>query len=134
MHRDLWYAWLRANRRPVGGRVVRLVRVCVLLPTTMLAVAATSQVWTNVAVDVVDVNGTIMLGEAAVSPNRQDGDLDLVKAFAASQDGVTWSTDPNVVATPEVQRVVTSHVPTPRSCRPTDPRNCYRVVPGRLAI
>ena len=129
-----WYVWLRASRRPLGGRVVRLVRVCVVLPTTMLAVAATSQVWTQVAVDVVDVNGTILLGEAAVSPSRQDGELAHAKAFAASGDGVTWSTDRNVVATPEALRTVNSHVPTRQSCRPTDPQNCYRVVPGRLAI
>jgi hypothetical protein len=129
-----WYTFRAASRRPVAGRVVRLVRVCVVLPAAMLSVAATSQVWTEVAVDVIDVDGTIVLGEASVSASRVDGELDNVTALAASRDGETWSTDPSIVDTSEVQAAVSSHAPTPQSCRPTDPQDCYRVVPGRLAI
>jgi hypothetical protein len=129
-----WYTWRTAGRRPVTGRVVGLVRVCVLLPATMLAVAATSQVWTDVAVDVIDANGTIVLGEASVSGSRLDGELDKVHALAASRDGVTWSADRSIVDTAGVRAAVRSHKPTPESCRPSDPQDCYRVVAGRLAI
>ncbi|MFG1868945.1 hypothetical protein [Micromonospora arborensis] len=57
-----WWSWTRARRRPVRQRTARLVRLLVVLPPAVLAVAATSVVHYPYAV------GTALLdGQPAVS-------------------------------------------------------------------
>jgi len=125
-----WYAWRRARGRALRDRTVRLVRVCVVLPATFLALSATSPAWAPAAVDVVEVDGQIVLGVASVTDSRQPGQLDHANVSASSADGLTWSRPTYGPTTPDLS----GHEPTPMSCRPTDPRDCYRVVPGRLAV
>ncbi len=125
-----WYLWARARQRPVAGRTAAAVRILVVLPAAAIAVGATSQVHTNVAVDVVELRGHVVLGEAWVTPDRVDGELAAVRSVAHSVDGRTWVKSTGGMTGLEIS----SHDPTPTSCDPSDPHDCYRVMPGRLAI
>lgn len=125
-----WALWRRVRTRPVASRTARLVRVFLVLPAMTLAVAATSQVWVQVAWDVDEVDGQIVLGIAKASPSRGPTELHDAYISASSIDGQVWSS-PNE-ANP--WRAFDDPGPTPISCQASVPDNCYRVVPGRLAI
>jgi hypothetical protein len=125
-----WYTWHRTRGRALRGRTVRLVRVCVVLPATFLALSATTAAWAPVAVAVVEVDGEIVLGEALVTNSRHPSQLEQATASASSADGLTWYRHTHAPTTPDLR----GHEPTPTSCRPSDPRDCYRLVPGRLAM
>lgn len=62
-----WWAWTRARRRPVRRRTARLVRLLVVLPPAVLAVAATSAVRYPYALGTTTLDGhpAISVGDAA---------------------------------------------------------------------
>jgi hypothetical protein len=123
-----WLVWRRARVRPAGSRVVRLVRLCVVLPVMVFGVAATTQVHVSIAANVAEGPQGILYGTSSVTPDRLDDELRQVSVFTTSTDGYRYE---------EVRTMPPSlddRPLTPESCRPSDPNDCYRVVPGQLAI
>lgn len=112
-----WWAW----RHP-DARAVRLARAAIVVPLTVLAVAATGQVdtftpYSAYAVDVID--GTIVVATRGGSQSWLTG-----TGFASGDAGESWS-----------GRTVPETLPERTSaCVPGLPDRCYRIVPGRLKV
>ncbi|MEW9527745.1 hypothetical protein [Microbispora sp. NPDC049125] len=112
-----WWAWEHA-----GARAVRLARVAIVVPATVLAVAATGQSetfrpYSAYAVDVVDSAIVVAIrGGSSMKPAPT--------GWASSDGGKSWVTW--VVRVP----------PRPRTsaCVPGRPDRCYRIVPTRLKV
>ncbi|MEU8181868.1 hypothetical protein AB0B85_04780 [Micromonospora sp. NPDC049044] len=126
----LW-SWTRSRRRPVRRRTARLVRLFVLLPPAVLAVAATSVLHFPYAV------GTALLdGQPAVSiGSGYDNESWPVepadgKWSVSADGGNTWR--PAEVA--EEQLLSGPEVGQRQACVPAQPQRCYRVVPNHLRV
>ncbi|MEU7973980.1 hypothetical protein AB0B48_18285 [Micromonospora sp. NPDC049089] len=126
-----WWSWTRSRRRPVRRRTARLVRLLVVLPPAVLAVAATSAINYPYAV------GTAMLdGQPAISVGSGYSASDWPTSpsdgqWAVSDDGATtWrpATDD------EKQRLSRQETGQQQACAPDEPRRCYRVVTGHLRV
>ncbi|MEU5668879.1 hypothetical protein ABZ749_00645 [Micromonospora sp. NPDC047753] len=126
-----WWSWTRSRRRPVRRRTARLVRLLVVLPPAVLAVAATSAIHYPYAV------GTAMLdGQPAISVGSGYSASDWPTSpsdgqWAVSDDGATtWrpATDD------EKQRLSRQETGQQQACAPDEPRRCYRVVTGHLRV
>ncbi|MGC4773041.1 hypothetical protein ACLQ25_29215 [Micromonospora sp. DT44] len=127
-----WWSWTRSRARPVRRRTARLVRLLVVLPPAVLAVAATSAAWFPYAL------GTTMLdGRPAISVGGGSEDASYWPddpadgQWAVSDDGaVTWRN----ATVDETGRLNSQDSPRQRACAPEDPRRCYRVIPGHLRV
>ncbi|MFD0735499.1 hypothetical protein [Planotetraspora mira] len=116
----LYAAWWTWNRP--GARAVRLARAAVLIPVTVLAVAATGAAdifrpYSAYAVDVVD--GMIVVstrGGSSMGPPATN--------FASSDGGNSWSS----------WAVPVPSLPRTSACVPDQPDRCYRIVPDRLKV
>ncbi|MEU4550929.1 hypothetical protein [Micromonospora violae] len=126
-----WWSWTRSRRRPVRRRAARLVRMLVVLPPALFAVAATSPYQYPYAV------GTALLdGHPAVSIDVgyddrtwPDGPAD--GRWLISQDGgTTWR--PAVEA--EKMRLARQGPGQRQACVPTEPQRCYRAVADHLRV
>ncbi|MDG4807901.1 hypothetical protein O7634_14185 [Micromonospora sp. WMMD1120] len=126
-----WWSWTRARRRPVRRRTARLVRLLVVLPSALLAVAATSPAYHPYAL------GTALLdGQPAVSigfggsnqnwPTRPaDGEW-----WVGEHGGARW----RLAEPAEVGRLSRQDIGQRQACVPTEPRRCYRAVAGQLRV
>jgi hypothetical protein len=126
-----WWTWTRARRRPVRHRTARLVRLLVVLPPAVLAVAATSAVRYPYALGTTTLDGrpAISIGSGYGETNWPDGPAD--GHWRVSEDGgTTWreSTDD------EQARLDAQESPRHQACAPDDSRHCYRVVAGHLRV
>ncbi|WP_405427281.1 hypothetical protein [Micromonospora sp. NBC_00617] len=126
-----WWTWTRARRRPVRHRAARLVRLLVVLPPAVLAVAATSAVHYPYALGTTTLDGrpAISIGAGFEDPYMPDEPAD--GRWRVSEDGATtWreSTDD------EEARLDAQESPRQQACAPDDSRRCYRVVAGHLRV
>ncbi|MGV9211301.1 hypothetical protein ACTFTM_05495 [Micromonospora sp. RB23] len=126
-----WWSWTRARRRPVRHRTARLVRLLVVLPPAVLAVAATSAADYPYALGTTTLDGrpAISVGSGFQDPYMPDKPSE--GRWRLSEDGATtWreSTDD------EETRLDALESPRQRACAPDDPRRCYRVVTGHLRV
>ncbi|MCF0096579.1 hypothetical protein [Micromonospora sp. MH99] len=126
-----WWSWTRARRRPVRQRAARLVRLLVVLPPAVLAVAATSAVHYPYALGTTTLDGrpAISIGSGFQDPYMPDKPAD--GRWRVSEDGATtWreSTDN------EEARLDGLDSPRQQACAPDDPRRCYRVAAGHLRV
>ncbi|GAB3945846.1 hypothetical protein GCM10027614_38290 [Micromonospora vulcania] len=126
-----WWSWTRARERPVRYRRARLVRLLVVLPPAVLAVAATSAVHYPYALGttVLDGHPAISVGSGTVvSPwpeNASEG------RWSVSDDGgTTW----HPATVEEQRRLSDQHSAQQQACVPDEPRRCYRVVAGHLRV
>ncbi|MBM0257338.1 hypothetical protein [Micromonospora sp. 4G55] len=126
-----WWSWTRARRRPVGRHAARLVRLVVLLPAAVLAVAATSAPDGTPEREAARV---VVTDRGVVHAGEDRGIEDRVLRWWRSPDGVTGWT---VAAVEEEQtRRITAAPgePARSACVPAVPNRCYRLVAGRLAV
>ncbi|WP_433117738.1 hypothetical protein [Micromonospora sp. CA-246542] len=125
-----WWSWIRARVRPVRHRTARLVRLLVVLPPAVLAVAATSMARYPYALGVTTLDGAPAIAAGMGSEgNWPDGPADGV--WSVSDDGATtW----RIPTEAEVQLLRAQDSPRRQACAPDEPRRCYRVVPGHLRV
>jgi hypothetical protein len=103
---------------------VRLVRVAVLLPLSLLGVAATSAPYYQNAHSVAERDGLVVTGV------RDDYHAnDSVMFTHGSEDGLTWR-----YLTPAEHLRTPDRVATTTDCVPAAPTHCYRGVPDALAV
>ncbi|MGW2191113.1 hypothetical protein ACWCSH_02030 [Streptosporangium sp. NPDC001682] len=113
-----WWTWKHPD-----VRAVRLARAMVVIPVTVLAVAATGQVeiykpHSAYAVDVID-DVIVVATRGGLSPGPSGG-----AGFASADAGNSWSSwDGPVPAVPRMS-----------ACVPGRPDRCYRIVPTRLKV
>ncbi|MFJ6149530.1 hypothetical protein [Micromonospora profundi] len=126
-----WWSWTRSRRRPVRQRTARLVRLLVVLPPAVLAVAATSAVHYPYAISTAFVDG-----HPAVSVGSG---TDLTPWPTSATDG-RWSVSDDLGATwqeadlDEQRRLSSQSAGQRQACVPADPRRCYRAVAGHLRV
>ena len=126
-----WWAWTGARRRPVRHRTARLVRLLVVLPPAVLAVAATSAVHYPYALGTTTLDGrpAISVGSGFEDPYMPDKPAD--GRWRVSEDGATtW----REATEAETGRLNSQDSPRQQACAPDDSRRCYRVVAGRLRV
>jgi hypothetical protein len=116
-----WWTWRLVAGHPAPDRVVRLVRVCVVLPAAALATMATSALPSPPEATSVSTDA----GKAVVETGR---------GMFATVDGTTWHPlDPS--PGDNGGRPTDAGAPGgPQACVPDQPTHCYRVVAGRLAV
>ncbi|MEU4402135.1 hypothetical protein [Micromonospora orduensis] len=126
-----WWSWTRSRRRPVRRRNARTVRLLVVLPPAVLAVAATSAVHYPYAV------GTALLdGQPAISTGSgyDSGDWPTRPAdgtWSVSENrGITWRS----ATVTEEQRLSGQGAGQRQACVPAEPQRCYRAVEGHLRV
>lgn len=126
-----WWSWTRSRRRPVRQRTARLVRLLVVLPPALLAVAATS------AVDYPYAVGTALVdGHPAVSFGSGYSGSDWPASptdgqWSVSEDGgTTW----RPAEPAEEGQLFRLDVGQRQACVPTEPQRCYRTVVGHLRV
>ncbi|MET8263377.1 hypothetical protein ABZU92_05205 [Micromonospora arida] len=126
-----WWSWTRSRRRPVRQRTARLVRLLVVLPPAVLAVAATSAIHYPYAVSTATLDGhpAISVGSGYSSSDWPASPTD--GQWAVSEDGATtWRP-----ATEEEQRRLSGQeVGQQQACAADEPRRCYRVGTGHLRV
>ncbi|MGC5287181.1 hypothetical protein [Micromonospora sp. DT231] len=126
-----WWSWTRSRRRPVRQRTARVVRLLVVLPPAVLAVAATSPVYYPyaVATAVVDGHPAISVGTGYSTSDWPADPLD--GQWAVSEDGsTTWRQ-----ATKDEQRQLSrQEFGQQQACASNEPRRCYRIVTGHLRV
>jgi hypothetical protein len=115
-----WAAYRWAGRRPAPDRLVRLVRVGVLLPVALLAVAATSQPNYPTATGVIASEKGFLLSTTG-TPDQPGS------AHLTSYDGLDWSYLP-VATRPPLPPGASSE------CVDREPAHCYRIVAGQLRV
>ncbi|MET8362004.1 hypothetical protein ABZU53_00330 [Micromonospora sp. NPDC005194] len=125
-----WWAWTRARRRPVRRRTARLVRLLVVLPPAVLAVAATSAVRYPYA-----LGTTTLDGRPAISVGDGSGtswpDEPADGQWSVSDDGATtW----RLATDGETERLDAQDPSRRQACAPDEPRRCYRVASGHLRV
>ncbi|MEU5783692.1 hypothetical protein [Micromonospora lupini] len=127
-----WWSWTRARTRPVRHRTARLVRLLVVLPPAVLAVAATSAAWFPYA-----LGTTTLDGHPAISVGGGSGDASYWPddpadgQWAVSNDGATTWRNAN---DDETGRLDSQDSSRQKACAPDDSRRCYRVVTGHLRV
>ncbi|SCF36637.1 hypothetical protein GA0074695_6147 [Micromonospora viridifaciens] len=138
------WCWGRARRDPVGRRSARLVRLLVLLPAAVLAVAATTAVRYHDAVRTAVVDGRLAAG---VGSSQGAYPSPYVDTWRVSDDGgETWRDptpaeeqllDPwlkpssgSAVAPPPAPPAA----PKREGCSVATPQRCYRLVAGRIRV
>ncbi|MFY1619356.1 hypothetical protein [Micromonospora sp. WMMD736] len=126
-----WWSWTRARRRPVRHRTARLVRLLVVLPPAVLAVAATSAASYPYALGATTLDGRPAISVGLGYENSSMPDEPADGLWQVSEDAATtWreSTDD------EKTRLDAQDSPRQQACAPDDPRRCYRVVAGHLRV
>ncbi|MEH1015394.1 hypothetical protein V6U90_20045 [Micromonospora sp. CPCC 206060] len=120
--------WHRARRDPVGGRSVRLVRLLVVLPAAVLAVAATSPIPYPDAGRVAVVEGRLAAG-TGYGPG------------AGGRGPSAWQISDNAgggwrQATEGESGRLADDPPEPgtMSCSAAVPQHCYRPLTGRIGV
>ncbi|MEV4494820.1 hypothetical protein AB0J84_03840 [Micromonospora arborensis] len=126
-----WWSWTRSRRRPVRQRTARLVRLLVVLPPAVLAVAATSPIYYPYAVGTAMLDGhpAISVGSGYSTSDWPTSPLD--GQWAVSEDGATtW----RPVTEDEQRRLSRQEVGQQQACASDEPRRCYRIVTGHLRV
>ncbi|GAA2189399.1 hypothetical protein [Micromonospora lupini] len=125
-----WWSWSRARQRPVRHRAARLVRLLVVLPPAVLAVAATSPIHYPYALGVTTFDGLPAIAAGTgYEGSWPDGPAD--GWWAVSDDGATtW----RIASDGENALLMAQDSPRKQACAPDEPRRCYRVVPGHLRV
>ncbi|MFF5051940.1 hypothetical protein ACFY1S_01980 [Micromonospora sp. NPDC000663] len=126
-----WWSWTRSRRRPVRRRTARAVRLLVVLPPAVLAVAATSAVYYPYAV------GTALLdGQPAISAGMGYDSQDWPTRPAdgswlvSENRGITWRN----ATLDEERRLSGQGAGQRQACVPAEPQRCYRAVEGHLRV
>ncbi|RQX00170.1 hypothetical protein, partial [Micromonospora inaquosa] len=126
-----WWSWTRSRRRPVRRRTARLVRMLVVLPPAVFAVAATSQTQYPYAVGTALLDGhpAVSIGLGYDDRTWPDGPAD--GQWSVSQDGGnTWRPAVDV----EELRLSRQGDGQRQACVPTEPQRCYRAVADHLRV
>ncbi|MET7666636.1 hypothetical protein [Micromonospora luteifusca] len=126
-----WWSWTRSRRRPVRQRAARLVRLLVVLPPAVLAVAATSAIYYPYALGTTMLDGqpAISVGSGYSGQDWPTGPAD--GQWAVSGDaGVTWRSATET----EQSRLSEQGAGHRQACVPAEPRRCYRAVAGHLRV
>ncbi|MEU5965496.1 hypothetical protein ABZ777_30175 [Micromonospora parva] len=126
-----WWSWRRSRGRPVRRRTARLVRMLVVLPPAVLAVAATSQYQYPYAVGTALLDGhpAVSIGVGYDDRTWPEGPAD--GRWSISQDGGnTWRPAADV----EEQRLSRQGPGQRQACVPTEPQRCYRAVADHLRV
>ncbi|MFF0150404.1 hypothetical protein [Micromonospora sp. NPDC005203] len=126
-----WWSWTRSRRRPVRQRTARLVRLLVVLPPAVLAVAATSPIYYPYAVSTAALDGhpAISVGSGYSNSDWPASPLD--GQWAVSEDGAaTW----RPATEDEQRRLSRQEVGQQQACASDAPRRCYRIVTGHLRV
>ncbi|MEU4336568.1 hypothetical protein AB0F59_18375 [Micromonospora lupini] len=126
-----WWSWTRARTRPVRHRTARLVRLLVVLPPAVLAVAATSAVHYPYALGTSTLDGLPAISVGSGFGDRSMPDKPADGQWQISEDGATTWRE----ATDQETGWLDSHdSPRQQACAPDDSRRCYRVVTGHLRV
>ncbi|GLZ57444.1 hypothetical protein [Micromonospora sp. NBRC 107095] len=126
-----WWSWRRSRGRPVRRRTARLVRMLVVLPPAVFAVAATSQYQYPYAVGTTLLDGhpAVSIGVGYNDRTWPDGPAD--GHWSISQDGGnTWRPATHV----EELRLSRQGPGQRQACVPTEPQRCYRAVADHLRV
>ncbi|WP_433537035.1 hypothetical protein ACQPZK_04245 [Micromonospora sp. CA-249363] len=125
-----WWSWTRSRRRPVRHRTARLVRLLVVLPPAVLAVAATSAVRYPYALGVTTFDGAPAIRSGTgIERDWPEGPAD--GWWSVSDDGATtW----RMATDAESYLLRAQDSPRQQACAPDEPKRCYRVVPGHLRV
>lgn len=126
-----WWGWTRARRAPLRYRSARLVRLLVVLPTAMFAVAATSAVHHPyaLAAAVVDGRPAVATGGGFGGNWPQEPSQG---AWSVSDDGAAGWREPAEAERRQLHE--RRNEPRRMGCAPDVPARCYRVVAGRLRV
>ncbi|MFF5177468.1 hypothetical protein ACFY2Q_05515 [Micromonospora sp. NPDC000316] len=125
------WSWTRARSRPVRQRTARLVRLLVVLPPAVLAVAATSAVNYPYALGTTTLDGkpAISIGGGFEDPYMPDKPAD--GQWRVSDDvATTWRPATDA----ETYLLNAQDSSRRQACAPNEPRRCYRVVTGHLRV
>ncbi|WP_433356265.1 hypothetical protein ACQPYV_04525 [Micromonospora saelicesensis] len=126
-----WWSWTRSRRRPVRQRTARLVRLLVVLPPAVLAVAATSPVYYPYAVSTAMLDGSPAISVGSGYSNSDWPTSPLGGQWAVSEDGATtW----RPVTEDEQRRLSRQEVGQQQACASDEPRRCYRIATGHLRV
>ncbi|MGC5383030.1 hypothetical protein ACPXCJ_00900 [Micromonospora chalcea] len=126
------WTWRRARRDAVGHRAARLVRLVVLLPAALVAVAATSPIERPDAVATKVVDGRLAAGAATGPMSAEEG---IPTWWRISDDaGVTWRDPVDAEQDALWKRVPTRIGPDHPVCVAATPQRCYRVASGRIRV
>lgn len=122
------WTWTRVSRRSPGERTLRRFGVLVVLPTAALAVVATSPPYYSDVVAVASWRNLLVIGESNAHQNRSP------QTWKVSRGGHDWQ-----MMSPTEQADFESELPplattAERSCVPSQPTHCYRVVRGHLRV
>ncbi|MEU8296690.1 hypothetical protein AB0C04_05315 [Micromonospora sp. NPDC048909] len=125
------WSWSRARREPVGRRPARLVRLLVLLPAAMFAVAATSPVHYPDAVQATVADGRLVAGFGT----GYDTYASFANTWRLSQDGGTTWRDPTGTEEEALRRrIMPAAEPVRQGCSAAVPARCYRLASGRIRV
>ncbi|MBG6102296.1 hypothetical protein IW249_002710 [Micromonospora vinacea] len=126
-----WWSWTRSRHRPVRRRTARLVRLLVVLPPAVLAVAATSVVRYPYAVGTALLDGQPAISIGSGYDDRSWPAKPADGRWSVSADGgTTW----RPAGAAEEQRLSGPNVGQRQACVPTEPQRCYRAVRGHLRV
>ncbi|RAO06542.1 hypothetical protein [Micromonospora noduli] len=126
-----WWSWTRSRRRPVRQRTARLVRLLVVLPPAVLAVAATSVIHYPYAVSTALLDGQPAVSIGSGYDNESWPAEPADGNWSVSADGgTTWRS----AEAAEEQRLSRPEVGQRQACVPAQPQRCYRAVPGHLRV
>lgn len=125
------WSWSRARRHPAQVRTVRLVRLVVLLPSALLAVAATSAVANfPYAVGTSTVDGRPAIATGSGSSGFWPETAAEAQWWVSDDAAGTW----RPASVSEGARLTgAATTPRQRGCTPAGDR-CYRVVAGHLRV
>ncbi|MEW2143809.1 hypothetical protein AB0869_13455 [Micromonospora vinacea] len=126
-----WWSWTRSRQRPVRRRTARLVRLLVVLPPAVLAVAATSPVYWPYAVSTALVDGqpAVSIGAGGSNQDWPTGAAD-GEWWVGEHGGASW----RLAEPAEEGRLSRQAVGQRQACAPTEPQRCYRAVAGHLRV
>ncbi|MFD3454892.1 hypothetical protein ACFWVC_22285 [Streptomyces sp. NPDC058691] len=109
-----WWLWTRARSRSAGTRIVRLARVWVAVPLTVVTVAATSASFVPEARAVVTWEGKVLL--------QREGRL-----LTTSDGGDSWRPLTDAESADLAAARTGRPVQRTEACVPGTPEHCYRV-------
>ncbi|MFF5177469.1 hypothetical protein ACFY2Q_05520 [Micromonospora sp. NPDC000316] len=125
------WTWRRARRRPVRYRTARLVRLLVILPPAVLAVAATSAIHYPYAIGTSTLDGRPAISVGSGTDLTPWPTSVAEGRWLISDDGATtW----RPTSEDEQRRLPGEEAGQRQGCVPAEPRRCYRVVEGHLRV
>ncbi|MGW0436646.1 hypothetical protein ACWDV4_29370 [Micromonospora sp. NPDC003197] len=123
------WAWTRVTQRSATKRTPSRVGVLVVLPTAALAVVATSAPYYPDVVAATSWRNLLVIGQA--NAYLQDRSPEI---WTVSTDGQSWRSMTDTEEADFEQELPALTTTAERSCVPSEPAHCYRIVRGHLRV